>query len=100
MPPAFLVGVTRAEETVEVDVPAAVAGGICPTSEYESSTTLLKRLADSGAEIGDLLAWGRAHAAGGGLPREEREALLRKWAGAQGPAAASLVGRFTPLTVW
>ncbi|CAM5335554.1 hypothetical protein SVIOM74S_06261 [Streptomyces violarus] len=61
---------------------AAVAGGIYLPSEYELSVTLLQRLADGGTDIGDLLAWGRDHAAEGTPPHEEREALLRKWAGA------------------
>jgi hypothetical protein len=82
LPPAFSVEVATAEETVQVDVHAAVAGGIYLPSEYELSTALLERLADGGAGIGDLLAWGRDHAAEGTPPREEREALLRKWAGA------------------
>ncbi|CAM5655647.1 hypothetical protein STAFG_1651 [Streptomyces afghaniensis 772] len=82
LPPPFCVDVTTAEETVRADVLAAVAGGIYLPSEYELSVTLLQRLAEGGAEIGDLLAWGRDHAAEGTPPREEREALLRKWAGA------------------
>lgn len=83
LPPAFLVELATAEETVEVSVHTAVAGGIYQPSEYELSVALLERLADGGAEVvGDLLAWGREHAAGGTPPREEREALLRKWAGA------------------
>ncbi|MBR8640122.1 hypothetical protein KEF29_14510 [Streptomyces tuirus] len=82
LPPAFSVEVATAEESVRVDVLAAVAGGIYLPSEYELSTTLLQRLAGGGAEIADLLAWGRDHAAEGTPPREEREALLRKWAGA------------------
>ncbi|GGY38355.1 hypothetical protein [Streptomyces djakartensis] len=82
LPPAFCVDVVTAEETVRADVFAAVAGGIYLSSEYELSTTLLQRLADGTADIADLLAWGRDHAAEGTPPREEREALLRKWAGA------------------
>ncbi|MGW0867937.1 hypothetical protein [Streptomyces sp. NPDC002611] len=82
LPPAFEVEVATAEESVLVDVLAAVTGGIYLPSEYDLSTTLLRRLADGGAEIGDLLAWGREHAAEGTPSREEREALLRKWAGA------------------
>ncbi|MDG9706821.1 hypothetical protein [Streptomyces sp. DH10] len=82
LPPAFSVEVTTAEETVQADVHAAVTGGIYLPSEYELSVTLLQRLADGGTDIGDLLAWGRDHAAEGTLPHEEREALLRKWAGA------------------
>jgi hypothetical protein len=82
LPPAFTVEVSTAEETVQVDVHAAVAGGIYLPSEYELSVTLLQRLADGGTGIGDLLDWGRDHAAEGTPPHEEREALLRKWAGA------------------
>ncbi len=81
LPPAFLLELVTAEETVEVTVQAAVAGGFYQPSEYELSTALLERLADGAAEVGDLLAWGRDHAAEGTPPREEREALLRKWAG-------------------
>ncbi|WP_030147157.1 MULTISPECIES: hypothetical protein [unclassified Streptomyces] len=81
-PPAFSVDVVTAGETVRTDAFAAVAGGIYLSSEYELSTTLLQRLADGTAEIADLLAWGRDHAAAGTPPRAEREALLRKWAGA------------------
>ena len=47
--------VATAEETVRVDVLTAVTGGICLASEYDPSTTLLRRLADGGAEIGGLL---------------------------------------------
>ena len=82
LPPAFSVEVVTAEETVHIDVHAAVTGGIYLPSEYELSVTLLQRLADGGTDIGDLLAWGRDHVAEGTPPREEREALLRKWAGA------------------
>jgi hypothetical protein len=82
LPPVFSVEVATAEETVQVDVHVAVAGGIYLPSEYELSVTLLQRLADGGTGIGELLAWGRDHAAEGTPPREEREALLRKWAGA------------------
>lgn len=79
LPPAFSVEVATAEETIQVDVHAAVTGGIYLPDEYELSVTLLQRLADGGTGIGDLLAWGRDHAAEGTPPREEREALLRKW---------------------
>jgi hypothetical protein len=82
LPPAFSVEVATAEETVQVDAHVAVTGGIYPSSEYELSVSLLQRLVEGSTEIGDLLAWGRDHAAEGTPPREEREALLRKWAGA------------------
>ncbi|MGA5896114.1 hypothetical protein [Streptomyces venetus] len=81
-PPAFSVEVVTAEESVQVDAHVAVAGGIYLPSEYELSHALLRGLTAGDAEIGELLAWGREHAAEGTLPREEREALLRKWAGA------------------
>lgn len=82
LPPAFSVEVATAGETFRTDVFAAVAGGIYLHSEYELSTLLLQRLADGTADVADLLAWGRDHAAAGTPPYEEREALLRKWAGA------------------
>ncbi|MFD8151055.1 hypothetical protein ACFV28_09935 [Streptomyces sp. NPDC059720] len=81
LPPAFAVEVTTARGTVEVSVHTAAAGGMPFPCEYELSVVLLERLADGGADIADLLAWGRDHAGAGTPPREEREALLRKWAG-------------------
>ncbi|MEV5356854.1 hypothetical protein ACIPM2_14475 [Streptomyces sp. NPDC086081] len=81
LPPAFTVEVATAGETVLADAHAAVAGGSYLPSEYELSTALLRRLAEGGADIAELLAWGREHAAEGTPGREEREALLRKWAG-------------------
>ncbi|CAL9365583.1 hypothetical protein [Streptomyces sp. enrichment culture] len=80
-PPAFTVEVATAGETVLADAHAAVTGGIYLPSEYELSTALLRRLAEGQADVADLLAWGREHAAEGTPAREEREALLRKWAG-------------------
>lgn len=56
-------------------------GGIHTPDEYELSRTLLERITDSHEVVGELLAWGRHHAAEGTPRREEREALLRKWAG-------------------
>ncbi|MCT9141784.1 hypothetical protein [Streptomyces violarus] len=55
LPPAFSVEAATAEETVRVDVLTAVTGGIHLASGYDLSTTVLQRLADGGAEIGDLL---------------------------------------------
>ncbi|GGS53968.1 hypothetical protein [Streptomyces violaceus] len=55
LPPAFSVEAATAEETDRVDVLTAVTGGIHLACEYDLSTTLLQRLADGGAEIGDLL---------------------------------------------
>ncbi|MER5517215.1 hypothetical protein [Streptomyces sp. NPDC002763] len=79
LPPAYTVRVETAEDTVEVSVLSAVAGGIYQPVEYDLSRTLLARLADGGTTVADLLAWRRDHA-DGTPPREEREALLRKWA--------------------
>ncbi|MEU2620378.1 hypothetical protein ABZ642_19995 [Streptomyces sp. NPDC007157] len=79
-PPAYTVRVETAEDAVEVSVMSAVVGGIYQPVEYELSRTLLDRLADGRATVGDLSAWRRDHAADGTPPREEREALLRKWA--------------------
>lgn len=80
-PPAFTVRVETAEDTVDVSVLPAVAGGIYQEVERELSRTLLERLADGGAAVSDLLAWRREQADDSTPRREEREALLRKWAG-------------------
>ncbi|TDC62127.1 hypothetical protein [Streptomyces hainanensis] len=80
LPPHFTVRVETADDAGEVDVTSAVAGGIYTTGEYELSRALLDRLADGGATVRDLLAWRHDHASGDTPPREEREALLRKWA--------------------
>ncbi|GKQ40555.1 hypothetical protein [Streptomyces sp. A012304] len=68
-------------DAVEVSVASAVTGGIYTPVEYELSRTLLARLTDGAVAVGELLAWGRDHATDGTPPREEREALLRKWTG-------------------
>ncbi|WP_049565952.1 hypothetical protein [Streptomyces sp. SBT349] len=80
LPPAYTVRVDTADGTAEVSVLSAVVGGTYAPAEYELSRTLLGRLADGSATVGDLLDWRRDHAADGAPPREEREALLRKWA--------------------
>lgn len=80
-PPAYTVRVETDEDAVEVSVASAVTGGIYTPVEYELSRTLLARLADGPAAVGELLAWGRDHATDGTPAREEREALLRKWTG-------------------
>ncbi|MFI8189356.1 hypothetical protein ACIF8T_11260 [Streptomyces sp. NPDC085946] len=84
LPPAFTVRVTTADASVEAAVAAAVTGGIYGPVEYELSRTLLKRLARGTARLGDLLAWGRDHAADGTPAREERETLLLAWTGHTG----------------
>ncbi|MDT0321749.1 hypothetical protein [Streptomyces millisiae] len=80
LPFAYTVDVETADGTVEVSVVSAITGGIYTPDEYELSRTLLGRLVDGGATVGDLLAWRRDHATDDTPPREEREALLRKWA--------------------
>ncbi|MFD3589202.1 hypothetical protein [Streptomyces sp. NPDC058683] len=80
LPPAYTVRVETAEDTVEVSVLSAVAGGIYQPVEYDLSRTLLTRLADGTTTVADLLAWRRDHTPDATPPREEREALLRKWA--------------------
>jgi hypothetical protein len=79
-PPAYTVCVETVDDTAEVSVFSAVAGGIYTPDEYELSRTLLDRLVDGHASVADLLAWRRDQEADGTPPREEREALLRKWA--------------------
>ncbi|MEU6070912.1 MULTISPECIES: hypothetical protein [Streptomyces] len=82
LPPAYTVRVETVEDdAVHVSVFSAVTGGIYTPEEYDLSRTLLERLADGRTAIGDLLAWRRDHAAESTPPREEREALLRKWTG-------------------
>ncbi|MCH5671337.1 hypothetical protein [Streptomyces gilvus] len=83
LPPAFTVRVETADGTEEVSVLSTAVGGVHTPDEYELSRTLLERITDSREVVGELLAWGRHHAAEGTPRREEREALLRKWAGAQ-----------------
>ncbi|WP_405924632.1 hypothetical protein [Streptomyces sp. NBC_00035] len=81
LPPAFTVHLETVAESVDVSALAAVAGAIYPQPEIELSRTLLERLADGGAAVGDLLAWRREQPDDSTPRREEREALLRKWAG-------------------
>lgn len=82
LPPAYTVRVeTMADDTVEVSVFSAVTGGIYTPEEYDLSRTLLEHLTDGRTPLTDLLAWRRDHATESTPPREEREALLRKWTG-------------------
>ncbi|GGY97802.1 hypothetical protein [Streptomyces poonensis] len=81
LPPAYTVAVETADGVVEVSVVSAVVGGIYTPDEYALSRTLLARLADGGTPVDVLLAWRRDHVDHGTPPREEREALLRKWIG-------------------
>ncbi|MGI5460535.1 hypothetical protein ACQEWB_46685 [Streptomyces sp. CA-249302] len=81
LPPAFTVRVDTTDGTEEVSVSSVVVGGIYTPDEHELSRVLLDRITDRGEPLDDLLAWGRAHATEGTPRREEREALLRKWAG-------------------
>lgn len=79
-PAAFEVHVETAEGTVELSAhSAAAAGGYVP-SEYDLSVALLERFVAGAADVETLAHWGRVHAGGGTPWREEREALLRKWA--------------------
>ncbi|MEV7340688.1 hypothetical protein [Streptomyces sp. NPDC093544] len=80
-PPAFTVHVETADDSVAVSALPAISGGIYPQVERELSGSVLERLADGGAAVGDLLAWRREQADDSTPRREEREALLRKWAG-------------------
>ncbi|MEU6147913.1 hypothetical protein ABZ848_47205 [Streptomyces sp. NPDC047081] len=82
LPPAFTVRVETADGTEEVSVSSPTVGGIYTPLEYDLSRAVLERLTDDVSTVGELLAWGRDHAAAGTPRREEREALLRKWAGA------------------
>ncbi|MFJ4829478.1 hypothetical protein ACIP79_06070 [Streptomyces sp. NPDC088747] len=81
LPPAFTVHVATLDESVEVSALPAAPGGIYLESERELSRILLERLADGTADVADLLAWRREQADDSTPRREEREALLRKWAG-------------------
>lgn len=81
-PPAFTVRIgTAAQETVEVSVQTAIAGGIYGPVEYELSRTLLDRLVDGRTHLDDLLQWRRDRVGDAGPGREEREALMLKWIG-------------------
>ncbi|MFJ3236008.1 hypothetical protein [Streptomyces sp. NPDC086787] len=82
LPPAYTVRVeTAAGDETEVSVLSAVTGGIYTREEYDNSLALLERLTDGRTNIADLLAWRRDHGMDDTPPREEREALLRKWTG-------------------
>mgnify|MGYP001070726110 FL=1 len=80
LPPAFTVRVETADGTEEVSVFSPAVGGIYTPVEYGLSRAVLERLTDGGPTVGELLHWGREHAAGGTPRRAEREALLREWA--------------------
>lgn len=80
LPPAFTVRVDTTDGTEEVSVFSPAVGGIYTPVEYDLSRAVLERLTDGGSTVGELLAWGRRHAADGTPRREEREVLLRRWA--------------------
>ncbi|MFC8513640.1 hypothetical protein [Streptomyces sp. NPDC057257] len=82
LPPAFTVRVETADAAEEVSVFSPAVGGIYTPLEYDLSRAVLERLTDDASSVGELLAWGRDHAADGTPRREEREELLREWAGA------------------
>ena len=79
-PRPFAVGVEPADGAEEVRVFSPAVGGIHTPVEYGLSRAVLERLTDGGPTVGELLNWGREHAAGGTPRRAEREALLREWA--------------------
>ncbi|GAB2924385.1 MULTISPECIES: hypothetical protein [Streptomyces] len=80
-PAAFEVHLETADgATVELEAYMASAVGGHVESEYDLSVALLNRLVDGTADVGPLEDWGRAFAGEGTPRREEREALLRKWA--------------------
>ncbi|EKX69137.1 hypothetical protein Sipo8835_44060 [Streptomyces ipomoeae] len=81
VPGAFEVHVETADGTVELDAYAAPALGGYVQSEYDLSIDLLDRFVAGTADVGVLAEWGRTHAREGTPRREEREALLREWAG-------------------
>ncbi|WP_189787679.1 hypothetical protein [Streptomyces capitiformicae] len=80
LPGLFEVHVETADGTVELDTYAAPAIGGYVQSEYDLSVALLERFVAGTADVDALAEWGRAHAGEGTPGREEREALLRKWA--------------------
>ncbi|MBC2900245.1 hypothetical protein [Streptomyces cupreus] len=86
LPPAFTVRITTTDETVEVSVLSAVAGGIYGPVEYELSRTLLGRLVDGRTDLEELLLWRRDRVGETGPGREEREALMLKWIGDRDPS--------------
>ncbi|MFH8794156.1 hypothetical protein [Streptomyces sp. NPDC017941] len=81
--PTMTVCVGTPEEEIELTAYAAAASGYSQT-EYDLSRALLSRLTEGAATLlttlDSMAAWGRAHE--GGTPRrDERERLLREWAG-------------------
>ncbi|MFF6785010.1 hypothetical protein [Streptomyces sp. NPDC012510] len=77
---AFEVHLETADRTVELNAQSAAALGGYVQSEYDLSVALLERIVAGTADVETLADWGRAHAAEGTPRREQREALLRKWA--------------------
>jgi hypothetical protein len=81
MPGVFEVHVETVDgTTVELDAYMTAATGGYVQSEYDLSVALLDRIVDGIVDVGVLEEWGREHAAEGTRRREEREALLRRWA--------------------
>ncbi|WP_149825772.1 hypothetical protein [Streptomyces tailanensis] len=80
LPGAFEVHVETADGTVELDTYTAPALGGYVQSEYDLFVALLERFVAGTADVETLAEWGRTHAREGTPGREEREALLRKWA--------------------
>ncbi|MGW3297341.1 hypothetical protein ACWC9S_25560 [Streptomyces xiamenensis] len=79
-PPPCTLRVETADRTVELSFYASAVGGIYSPAEFALSCTVLDRIADDGARIGDLLAWRREQPDDTTPPPEEREALLLTWA--------------------
>ncbi|MFE0687047.1 hypothetical protein ACFV0Z_02815 [Streptomyces xiamenensis] len=82
-PPSCALRVEAADRTAELSFYASAIGGIYSPAEFALSRTLLDRIAGGGTRVGDLLAWRREQADDTTPPPEEREALLRMWAGGQ-----------------
>ncbi|KOT92814.1 hypothetical protein ACUJ8N_12135 [Streptomyces sp. ESR1.13] len=82
-PPYFTVRVeTEADGTIEANALIAVTGGIHTPDEYELSRTLLARLADGTATVGELVAWRREEPEDVAPTRDQQVALLRGWTAA------------------
>ena len=77
---AFEVHLETVDRTVELNTLSAAALGGYVQSEYDLSVALLDRIVAGTADVDTLASWGRAHATEGTPRREQREALLRKWA--------------------
>ncbi|WP_119582664.1 hypothetical protein [Streptomyces europaeiscabiei] len=76
----FEVHLETVDRTVELNTLSAAALGGYVQSEYDLSVALLDRIVAGTADVDTLASWGRAHATEGTPRREQREALLRKWA--------------------